>query len=335
MKNNIEIKCSHEKKDRLKISQKFSLCFHCSCALIKNDDSNNEIYTIKPLEYSISQENSTPIFLSISYKYNSYTFKNKQDYIKVRPLFIKQMKTFCNYFYLSKKTFYLSLDYFDRICSKMISFDFEALKQICQFCVILASKFQETAIKGFEIKRFVGGSSENYSKDELYLLQLLDYDLHAFTAYDILMDFLHCGFLFSDEKFSIKKMNNIYGKIENILYLFSESKYYIDMTHKEIALSIIGLIREILGLVSFNKIIINIFMNNYTELQIYLLCLKKLKKCFKFADNSENNNDNNNNLNDIPGSISEITSQNCFQNSNLNNDDLIKEKDAIRNSSNL
>ena len=292
MKNNIEIKCSHEKKDRLKISQKFSLCFHCSCALIKNDDSNNEIYTIKPLEYSISQENSTPIFLSISYKYNSYTFKNKQDYIKVRPLFIKQMKTFCNYFYLSKKTFYLSLDYFDRICSKMISFDFEALKQICQFCIILASKFQETAIKGFEIKRFVGGSSENYSKDELYLLQLLDYDLHSFTCYDILMDILHCGFLFNGEKFSINKMKAIYEKIENMLYMFSESNYYIDMSHKEIAMAMVGLTREILGLEAYNNNIKYIFINDPSNIQNYIIYLNKLKKCFVIKENRNRNNNN-------------------------------------------
>ena len=86
-------------------------------------------------------------------------------------------------------------------------------------------------------------------------------------------------------------MNIIYENIENILYLFSESRYYIDMTYKEIALSIIGLIREILGLESYNDIIKNFFMNDYNEAEIYLLCLNKLKKCFKF--NNKDNKDNN------------------------------------------
>ena len=55
---------------------------------------------------------------------------------------------------------------------------------------------------------------ERISNDKLFHLihfnlffnQLLDYDLHVFTSYDILIDCLYCGFIFSDESFSLKKM---------------------------------------------------------------------------------------------------------------------------------
>ena len=289
MKKLVE-KCFHQTIDSLKISPNFSLCFHCSTAIIKIE-SKYEISSIKPKKYSVIQENSTPLIISINDTHKTYSFLNKIDYIKIRLIFIKQMKIIYNNFNLNKKTLFLSIDYFDRICSKMKAFDLEALKQICLFCIILASKFQENGQKWIEIKKALGIDSYIYSKDELFLLQILDYNLHIFTPYDILIDMLYCGFIFSHENFSEKKMNIIYENIENILYLFSESRYYIDMTYKEIALSIIGLIREILGLESYNDIIKNIFMNDCNEAEIYLLCLNKLKKCFKF--NNKDNKDNN------------------------------------------
>ena len=46
-----------------------------------------------------------------------------------------------------------------------------------------------------------GNSNKNYMKDELYLVQILKYDLVKITSYDILKDILVCGFIFSDEEF--------------------------------------------------------------------------------------------------------------------------------------
>jgi hypothetical protein len=207
------------------------------------------------------------------------------------------MKLFCHDFSLSFKTYFLALDYFDRICSKMTAFDLDALLQISQFCLILASKFKEDQIKCKQVK-FGLGLSKNYAKDELYLLQLLDYDLYVHTSYDIMMDIMHTGFLFNNEKFSLRKMNLIYGKMENMLYFFSETKYYIDMTHKEIALSIIGLIRETLGLISFSKIVNTVFMNENSDIQNYFISLKKLRKCFKIKDDCKKNSDSNESTSD-------------------------------------
>ena len=198
MEQNVEMKCPHPENSLFKIFTKFYLCFNCSSIILK--ESNKYIFSIKPQKFSIIQENSIPIYLSIYDNHHSYTFTNKSDYLKIRLIIIKHLKIFCNNFNLNKKTFFLSLDYIDRICSKMRSFDIEDLKQISQFCVILSSKFQENGKKGIEIKKFCGGDSSTYLKDEIYLLQLLNYDLHTFTSYDILIDILHTGFLFSDEK---------------------------------------------------------------------------------------------------------------------------------------
>ena len=286
------LKCSHQKTALFAIKTKIFLCLNCSTIIFRNEH-NKEISTIKPSKYSLLLENAPPLLLSIQDNHSPYFFLNKIAYQKVRILIVKKIKIICSKFKLSKKTYFLALDYFDRICSKMTAFDIDDLSQISQFCIILASKFQENQVKGMEIKLNLG-LTNNYSNDELYLLQLLDYDLYAYTSYDIMMDIMQTGFLFNDEKFSLKKMNLIYGKMENMLYFFSETKYYIDMTPKEISLAIIGLIRETLGLISYNKIIKIVFMNENTDIENYLSCIKKLRKCFKIKDDEKYNNNNNN-----------------------------------------
>lgn len=299
--------CPHEKTAISEINSKISLCFKCSSVIYKND-SGEKISTIKPSKYSVTQETATPLFLSIPDNHTPYNFRNKSDFQKIRISIVKKMKNFCSFFNLSKKTYFLSLDYFDRICSKMLGFELQDLLQISQLAIILASKFHEPQNKTREIKVYLG-LTNTYSQDELFLLRLLDYDLYAHTSYDILIDIMHTGFLFNDEKFSKKKMNFLYGKMENILYFFSETKLYIEMTNKEFALAIVGLIRETLGLVAYNDIIKNTFMSQDTDIQNYYSCLNKLRKCFKILDdsnhsdsntdeNSDNNSDNSENSSD-------------------------------------
>ena len=307
--------CWHPSSSRFKVSEYISLCFNCSSLIIK-DQSKNEISTIKPPQYSVIQENAIPIFLSTPVR-NPYTFINKREYLKIRHLIVKKMKSFCAILNLSKKTFFLALDYLDHICSRMVSYKTNDLTQISQFCLILATKYQENREKAIEVKNYIGAAQNNFVKDELFLLQLLDYDLHAFTCYDILMDILHCGFLFNGEQFSINKMKVIYEKIESMIYMLSESKYYLDMTKKEIALVIIGLIREILGLEAYSNIIKYIFINEQKSIQKHLYYLKKIKRCFVIK---ENNNRNFNN------SIENINNSNFVRNSLIkenekNNDD--------------
>ena len=280
---------SHKKKYRLEITQKVSFCSKCSTAIIK-DKSGNEISTIKPLKYCVPKETCIPSFLINTISPEAHQSSNKSNYIKIRKDIVKIMKSFCEFFGLTPKTFFLALDYFDRIRPKTVVSSFEDLKQISLLCVILASKFQENGAKGMKVKNLSLGTSTNYAADELFILRLLQYDLHAFTSYDILKDMLYTGFIFNDENFSLKKMDLIYDKIENMLYLFSESKYYIEYSQKEIAISIIGLIRERLGLPAFSKNFQIVFMNELSDIHNYLSCLNRLRKIFKFKENAKSKN---------------------------------------------
>ena len=299
--------CPHVKMAICEVNSKISLCFKCSSVIYK-DEFGQKISTIKPSKFSVTQETSTPIFLSIPDNHKPNSFKNKSNYLKIRIFYVKKMKEFCKIFKLSKKTYFNALDYFDRVCSKMPVFDLNDLFQILQICLVLSVKLNESQIRAIEIKQYLN-LTNNYSRDELFILQFLDYDLIVHTSYDILMDIMHTGFLFTDEKFSLKKMNIIYGKMENMIYFFSETKAYIDMTHKEVALSLIGLMRETLGLIAYNNVLKSIFMRENTDIQSYYSCLKKIRKCFKINDNtnhsdtgstdsnSDNNSDSNNESN--------------------------------------
>jgi hypothetical protein len=189
------------------------------------------------------------------------------------------------------------LNYFDRICSRAIKFNIADFTQTAHLCVVLAAKFQDDHQNAFNAKLSLGPSN-NYTKDELYVLQLLNYDLYAITPYDILMDIMHTGFLFSNENFSINKMNAIYGKMEKMIYFFSEKKYYIEMTPIEIALAVIGFIREALGLVAYNNIIQQIFMTQINDLKTYSDCLFIFKKCFQIQEDSNHSVTNNSNKTD-------------------------------------
>jgi len=319
----------HKKKYLFEMNKTVSFCFNCSSAVIR-DKSGKEISAVKPLKYYVRQESAMPLYLITPDNHQPYMFLNKSGYLEIRGSIVKKMKCFCNCFKLTKKTFFLALDYFDRICSRMMDFDEVDLNQIYQLCIILASKFQENGVKGMEIKNIISKVSNNYSKDELYLLQLLNYDLHAYTSYDILMDILHTGFLFNNENFCMRKMHSVYGKIENMIYLFAESKHYIDWTHKERALAIIGFIRETLGLVAFSNNIQILCMLEFANIHNYLNCLSRVRKCFKFIEDTKKNNNcsnhsdsttdsnSDNNSDSVSESNSDNNSENNFDNNNVN-----------------
>ena len=63
------------------------------------------------------------------------------------------------------------------------------------------------------------------------------------------------------------------------------------MTPMEIALSVIGFVRETLGLTAYNNILKNIFMSS-GDVKRYLSCLAKFRKCFKIQEDNNHNCDN-------------------------------------------
>jgi hypothetical protein len=326
-KNNQDLfPCSHESKYLNEMNQNFVICFNCS-SIIHTNESGKKIFPVKPRKYNVSQETATPIFLSMKDNHRPHQFINAESYLKIRTKIVKKMKVFAQNFNLTKKTFFLSLEYFDRICSRAAKFNYTDFLQTALIRVVLAAKFQDDHQNVFNAKLSLGASN-NYTKDELYVLQLLNYDLYTITSYDIVMDIMHTGFMYSDENFSLNKMNVIYQKVEKMLYFFTEKKYYIEMTPIEIAISVIGFIREALGLVAYNNIIKQIFMTQVNDFTIYSYCLSLFKKCFQIQEESNHMNFNNNNksINDTL-----TNNKNCFSNISNNNYNRIYNLNAFSN----
>ena len=303
---------THKKQYLLEISQTLSLCSNCSSAIITHKSSEN-ISTIKPLKYHIQNDLFYPRFLLQSGNDRIYKFSNEKTYNKIRRDFVKKMKLYCKQLNLNLKTFFSALEYLDRVCSTLSNFETNILNQILDLCLILSAKLNENMNKAMEVKHYLCGSSKkNYISDEFFMLKkLLNYDLIKITSYDILMDILKYGFIFNDEDFQIKKMNSVYDKIEDMLYLFSESKNWITMSPKEIAMGIIGWARDYLGLVPFSKNIQTVFLNEVDDVHNYLKCLNKIKKCFKIK---EVKNDNNNNANNSISNHSDSTKDSLSDN---------------------
>ena len=293
----------HEKEYLFEISQTTSYCSNCSTVII-SDKSGKTISTIKPKKCNYHQEFPLPTYFYKRDTKKIYNFSNDKEYNKIRRDFVKIMKQNCKLLELNLKTFFTALDYFDQICSIFVSFDITSLKQISDLCIILSAKLNENISTAMKVKCALDGSSnKNYVKDELYLLKILKYDLVRITSYDILRDILTCGFIFDDEIFQEKKMNSIYDKMENMLYLFSESKYWIYMSPKEIAMGIVGWARNFLGLVPFSKNIQTVFLNEFNNIHNYIKCFNRIKKCFKIKQNKNFDENNKNDINNSSNSV--------------------------------
>lgn len=279
--------CCHIKNHIVQLFNSISYCLICSTFIIKNISSfESLIKTIKPNNYEINTENpSTLQWLKEEDIPND--FINKKEYKKFRTSTVKNMKNICYYFSLSLKTYFLSISYLDKICSKISSFNNKILEHISLLCIILATKFNENKQKASEVQSILKENiSKNYKEDEIYVLKLLNYELNIYTPYDILMDILYFGFVFENENFNLEKLYKLYSNIDRILYMLSESNSYIDLSSKQIALGIIGFTRELLNLNPFSENIQNIFIFNNNK-NMYTFGLNIIKKRIKIEN--ENN----------------------------------------------
>ena len=310
-----ELYYPHKKNYLFEISETISFCGNCSSALIL-DKLGNVKSTIKPLKYETKWEDVSFSFFQESNSNKSYKYCNYKGFMEIRSAFIKKIKAKCENLELKSRTYFLAIDYFCQICSIFTSFSTENLLCIVDICIILAAKTNETKKKALQVKHSLSEniSPNTYLLDELYILSQLNYDLIRITSYDILLDIMKCGFVFDDEEVNINVLDSVYNQLENMLYLFSETKHYICMTPKEIAIGLMGLAREILGLTAFSKNIQIVFMN-IKELDDmhnsnYIKCLNKIRKCFKIVKNNNSNNKNNNKNNNHSDSTKDSNSDN-------------------------
>ena len=258
-----------------------SYCSICSSIIITTE-TKNEISTVKPKKFDFPCDMDLSLFLS---KDDTLCSVNvKKVYLKIRQRVIRELKVINTKFALSYQTFFLAVTYLDSICSKLSSFEYDAIALIAKFCIILAAKFSEEGNKAYQVENeFRSRISSDYRSDEIYVLKLLNYDLNIDTSYSILSMMMRMGFLFEDEVFDLKKMHILYNQLDKMLYAFVESRLYPEMTPKQIALSIIGFARESLGLEAFSNNIRIAYGCNCSEskMSFYHNGLRKVETCLK------------------------------------------------------
>lgn len=280
--------CNHKKNkyNTLLLFNSIKYCLICSKFIFKNISSYEYSQkVIIPSNFNINKEYSQSLQLLEKNNKQKNIFINKKDYLKLRSSIIKNMKGICSYFFLSFKTYFLSVEYLDRICSQISSFNENILFPISLFCIILASKFAENNLKALEVQSKLREKvSKNFLVDEIYILKLLNYNLNLYTSYDILIDIMSFGFIFENEDFNYNILNILYSNIPKILYTFSQSNSYLDMTAKQVAISIIGFSRELLNLNPFNENIRKIFKIDSKNENVYILGLKIIKKKIKIEN---------------------------------------------------
>ena len=274
------------------IFNSLNFCMICSSFILSNKSSNDvQIKLIKPDSCCNSKEITPCPLWSLEENNNPNNFSNKKDYLKQRQPLVKNLKYICTYFSLSLKTYFLSIEYLDRISSKISFFNPNALFKISLLCLMLATKLNEHAPKMLEVQKGLKNDlSKNYLVDEIYVLKLLNYNLNVYTSYDMLLDILNFGFIFEGEEPDYRKMNYFYNNLVKILYFFSEINSYIELTAKQTAVSIVAFTRELLDLNPFNESIKSIFLINQKNQQFYYSGLEIIKKKIKIEGKKKKDN---------------------------------------------
>lgn len=252
-------------------------CILCSSIALVSE-ARTALTPLKPLSYKFSNEID---FMTMSFTVGNYN--RKKEYLKIRQKIIREMKQIAQSYSLENQTFFLSVAYLDKICEKITVFNYDEIKGISVFCIILASKFYETSYVGMQIENdYKSKLSSNYKSDEIYILQLLDYKLNIVTVYDILNQIKSVGFVFQAENFPHKKLNMLYNQVDKMAMAFIDNKSFIDHTPKQIAFAIIGFLRNSFNLESFSlplKLIFNLNIKNFD--QEYMDGYNKIKNCFR------------------------------------------------------
>lgn len=276
-KDNPSIESHEHLYTKSSFNPSISICLVCSSICLSTE--TQLLKSIKPKQMELKY-NEEPLYIFTQTKPQAFVFENKKEYLQMRTQIIREMKQICHQHSLQYKTFLAAVYYLDKISSKFSSFRYDSIRLISIFCIILSCKYWENGEIGCLVEdAYKRSISINYSNDELFVLQLLDYDLTVSTSYDYLIAMIQIGFVFDDESFDKKKLSFIYSHIEKMLYAFVESKSYIEMDPLTIALGLIGFLRDNLDLLSLPEHLIKLFGNdvsiNYSEV------IEKVKKCVK------------------------------------------------------
>ena len=275
--------CVHEKEYIKRTIYNQSYCSKCGILIINKASLETKKF-IKPNKFSY-KTTLDPLSHTINLKKNCFKKKpiNYTNYYeKNRRKGILFLKNLCNSYNTNDNVFFISLSYLDRIMNDiefLERLDFQ-LYIIVSF--ILGEKFIEKDAFPFDYNNFISYEgdyeyeSEEIQEAEIEILQKLNYDINDITSFEVLLNFLYCGFIFENEINDYNKINQIYNFTLRMITKLILTDIHLKFNSYSIAFSIIHLCRKYFELPSENMMYLK---------YIYMIHLKDYKNCMNYILN--------------------------------------------------
>ena len=203
-------------------------------------------------------------------------------YSNIRIYGVKIIKSICKQYNINDKVYHSSINLLDELyINKKYS---EDIQKVSFVCLIITIKMIE---KGDSSIKLIDSIIQNHKLSfypffEKDIIQIMDYEIIFYSAFDILSFLLQNGIIFTPEKEYLRKYNinvkNVYFNCFQYLNKLVEKKIFIKFHPIEIAFSIISLIREIYGLTDIHILFERIY---HFQFDNHEKCLQNLKSKIK------------------------------------------------------
>ena len=346
MKNfNKEKKCSH-KIIREKITKKikaYFYCYKCGKLIIVKDYNiyeslNNEkleFNPIKMIQQMILKQKEEIAFINDKYKklILDFSLNNSNIYIKNRDIFVSYLRRLCYKMNFKENTFYHCLNLLDSYLVYILK---KEISKRTIFLIVLgffliSSKFKEDDIFEPNINQFckidkdVIVSQNEILNMEIKCLQIINYNMINYSAYDWLKIFNRIGIIFNTNTNNVK-LELIFEKQKYFLKRLINSDILYKYNSLHIALSIIHISMENIFINNIiNKDLFDVFLSifnyKFTDYEQCYINIKSILFNFHKDKNNENNKTelNKNNLNTCSNKSMQNILKYPIQLSNINN----------------
>ena len=272
-------------------------------------------------------------------------------YAKQRNKILNYIHKLCVKLKYNDNSFYLCLYLLDTYLSRIYS---DEITERDLFLIVLgffliSSKYIEDDIFEPELQIFCNiEKSINLSMDEIrasevQCLNLINYNLYLYSAYDWLNTLLSNGILFENEIKDNKQIGDIYLNTQKLLVQITTKSYFFKYSSMEIAFSIIQISREkfLQNNMKFSEKLFKLLISLYgVEFSDYEECYNTVKQDLENSNSEEDENNITNSNTNSNTNINSITKANSNTNSNLtsieikknwSNNNIINQERSIAN----
>ena len=242
----------------------------------KCDIKNNNIFNeLEPIDLFNQM-------LNYIMKKNKISNNPTTYYSNIRIYGVNIIKSICKQYNLNDKVYHSSINLLDELyINKKYSEDIQKVSFVCLIITIKMIEKGDYSVK--LIDYIIQNHKLNfYSFFERDIIQIMNYEIIFYSAFDILSFLLQNGIIFTPEKEYLKKYNinvkNVYFNCFQYLNKLVEKKIFIKFHPIEIAFSIISLIREIYGLTDIHILFERIY---HFQFDNHEKCLQNLKSKIK------------------------------------------------------